>query len=58
MKQKYLFPLNYKYSTKFMGIIEYKILFPIAIYLGIIILLGLPPILILSVGVNGQPALP
>ncbi len=76
MKDKYLFPLNYKYSAKFLGLIEYNVLLPIAIFLGsialllyglkvdfflsigIIILLGLPPILILSVGINGQPALP
>ncbi len=69
----YLFPLNYKYASKFLGIIEYKILLPISVYLGIIIfilyilkidffvsfgiviLLGLPPILILSINVNGQP---
>ncbi len=76
MKEKYFFPLNYKYSAKFLGIIEYKILVPIVIYIGIIIailnllnvnffvgfgvviLLAMPPILILSIGVNGQPAIP
>ena len=68
----YLFPLNYKYQTKFLGIIEYKILLPILIYLGIVIfilyifkidffisfgiviLLGLPPILLLSININGE----
>lgn len=30
--QKYIFPLNYKYSAKFLGIIDYKILLPISIY--------------------------
>ena len=68
----YLFPLNYKYSAKFLGIIEYKVLLPISIYIGIIIfilymfkvdffvsfgiviLFGLPPILLLSMNVNGQ----
>ena len=76
MKDKYLFPLNYKYSAKFLGIIEYKVLLPIAIFLGVItlilyslridffvsigviILLGLPPILILSVSIKGQAPLP
>lgn len=29
---KYIFPLNYKYSEKLLGIIEYKVLFPLAIY--------------------------
>jgi len=69
----YFFPLNYKYSAKFLGIIEYNILLPICIFLaiiifilhslnvdffisfGIIIILGLPPILLLSYGINGQP---
>ena len=73
---KYWFPSNYKYSTKFLGLIEYKVLVPIAIFMsiligllyyfkvdffisfGIIIVLCLPPILILSIGVNGQPAIP
>ena len=31
MNNKYYFPLNYKYSAKFLGIIEYKILLPISI---------------------------
>ena len=34
---KYFFPLNYKFSSKFLGIIEYKILLPIVILLSIII---------------------
>lgn len=73
---KYLFPANYKFQAKFLGIIEYKYLLPIALYIGILIAilytfqvdfflsfgicisLGLPPILLLSVGVNGQPAVP
>ena len=68
--------MNYKFSEKFMGIIEYKILFPIIMFIGIlifflyifhidffvsfgvIIMLSLPPILILSTGINGQPAIP
>ena len=72
----FFFPLNYKYSEKFLGIIEYKILLPISIYLAIIIfilhllnvdlfvgisvviVLGLPPLLLLSYGVNGQPIIP
>ncbi len=76
MKDKYYFPLNYKFSAKLFGIIEYKILVPISIYVaiiiallyalnvdffigfGIVILFALPPILILSIGVNGQPAIP
>ena len=32
MKQKYFFPLNYHYSGKLLGIIEYHLLLPIAIY--------------------------
>ena len=73
---KFFFPTNYKFQAKFLGIIEYKYLLPIAIYLGILIAilytfkvdffisfavcitLGLPPILLLSIGVNGQPAVP
>lgn len=74
--EKYMFPSNYKFQAKFLGIIEYRYLLPIMIYLGILILilyslqvdfiigfaicisLGLPPILLLSIGVNGQPAVP
>lgn len=73
---KYIFPVNYKFQAKLLGIIEYRYLLPIAIYLGILIAilytfkvdfflsfgiciaLGLPPILLLSVGVNGQSAVP
>lgn len=32
MKQKFLFPLNYNYSGKLLGIIEYKLLLPIFLY--------------------------
>lgn len=35
--QKYLFPLNYKYSSKFLGIIDYSTLLPISIYAAILI---------------------
>ena len=38
MTKKYFFPLNYNYSAKFLGIIEYKLLLPISIY-GIILFL-------------------
>ena len=34
--QKYIFPMNYKYSAKFLGIINYSTLLPLAIY-GVII---------------------
>ncbi len=34
---KFYFPLNYKYSPKFMGIIEYKLLIPISIIVAILI---------------------
>lgn len=37
MKQKFFFPLNYDYSNKFIGIIEYKLLTPLIIY-GIILI--------------------
>lgn len=40
MKQKFIFPLNYDYSAKFLGIIEYKLLTPLVVY-GIIIFLFL-----------------
>lgn len=36
---KYTFPLNYKYSEKILGIIEYKVLFPLSIYAGILLLI-------------------
>ena len=73
---KHLFPLNYTYKAKFLGLIEYQILLPICIIcaiiifvlymlrvdfflgFGIVILFALPSTLILSVGVNGQPAIP
>ena len=76
MNDKYKFPLNYKYQEKFLGIIEYRILLPIAIFVcfvifvlysfkvdffvsfGIVIMISLPPVLILSMGINGQPAIP
>lgn len=32
MKQKYLFPLNYNYSGKLLGIIDYKLIMPISLY--------------------------
>lgn len=32
MNNKYFFPLNYDYSIKFLGIIEYKLLTPLSIY--------------------------
>lgn len=34
--RKYLFPTNYKYANKFLGIIEYRTLLPLCIY-GILI---------------------
>ena len=40
MKQKFIFPLNYDYSAKFLGIIEYKLLTPLLIY-GILLFLAL-----------------
>ena len=73
--QKYIFPMNYKYSAKFLGIITYSTLLPITIYativgivlyllkidffisFGIFIVLVLPPLLLLSMGVNNQPAI-
>jgi len=76
MNNKYFFPLNYKYSTKFLGIIEYKLLVPISLFIaflififymvkidffvgtGIIVFFTLPAILLLSSGINGQPAIP
>lgn len=36
---KFNFPLNYKYSEKLLGIIEYKILLPLCIYAGFILLI-------------------
>ena len=73
--QKYIFPMNYKYSAKFLGIINYSTLLPLAIYaniigiilyvlkidfflsFGIFIILVLPPFLLLSIGINNQPAI-
>ncbi len=70
---KYFFPLNYKYNTKFLGIIEYNVLLPISIYasiicflcyifkidffvsVGILVFFTLPPLLLLSTSLNGQP---
>lgn len=37
--QKFIFPLNYKYSAKFLGIIEYKILLPLSIYTSFLIII-------------------
>ena len=72
---KYIFPLNYKYSSKFLGIIEYSTLLPISVYaaflvailyllkidffisFGLIVVLVLPPVLLLSIGINNQPAI-
>ena len=39
MKQKFFFPLNYNYSSKLLGFIDYKLLVPLAIFAGIIILI-------------------
>jgi hypothetical protein len=73
---KYLFPLNYKYKPKLLGIIDYSYLVPILIFVsiigiilyinqvdffisfGIVIIITLPPLLLLSTGINGQPAIP
>lgn len=35
--KKYIFPLNYKYSAKFLGIIDYQVLLPLSVYAVIII---------------------
>lgn len=37
--QKYIFPMNYKYSAKFLGFIDYKILLPFSIYACLLILI-------------------
>ena len=73
--KKFIFPLNYKYSAKFLGILDYSILLPLSLdavviviifYLlkldffiafGLFIILVLPPFLLLSVGINNQPAI-
>lgn len=36
---KYIFPLNYKYSDKLLGIIEYKTLIPLCVYGAILLLI-------------------
>lgn len=36
MKNKFFFPLNYDYSNKLLGIIEYKLLTPLCVYGAII----------------------
>ncbi len=30
--KKYIFPVNYRYANKFLGIIEYRVLLPLSIY--------------------------
>lgn len=35
---KFIFPLNYKYSEKLLGIVEYKILLPLCCYAGLLFL--------------------
>lgn len=45
MKQKYFFPLNYNYSAKILGIIDSKLLIPLAIY-GILLFAFLKSIVI------------
>lgn len=30
--KKYIFPINYRYANKFLGIIEYRVLLPLSIY--------------------------
>ena len=72
---KFIFPLNYKYSSKFLGIIEYSTLLPISIYtvviitrlyllkidffisFGLVVIFALPPLLLLSIGINNQSAI-
>lgn len=36
---KFIFPFNYKYSEKLLGIIEYKILLPLCLYGGLLLLI-------------------
>lgn len=73
--KKYIFPMNYTYSSKFLGILDYKTLLSLSIYAGILIFLlhllnfdffvsfgififlTLPPLLLLSLGINNQPAI-
>ena len=33
---KFIFPTNYKYANKFLGIIEYRVLLPLSIYAGVV----------------------
>ena len=74
--EKFIFPMNYKFSAKFLGIIDYSTLLPFSIYSTIIIailyflkidfflsfaifiILVVPPLLLLSIGINNQPAIP
>lgn len=74
--EKYIFPMNYKFSAKFLGIIEYSTLLLFSIYttiivtllyifkidfflsFGLVIILVVPPLLLLSFGINRQPAIP
>ena len=35
--KSYFFPLNYKYDAKLLGIIEYKVLLPISVFIGFVI---------------------
>lgn len=74
--EKFIFPMNYKFSAKFLGIIDYSTLLPFSIYTSIIIgllyifkidfflsfalviILVVPPLLLLSIGINRQPAIP
>ena len=74
--EKYIFPMNYKFSAKFLGIIDYSTLLPLSIYtatiiallyvfkidfflsFGLVIVLVIPPLLLLSIGINRQPAIP
>ena len=43
MKQKFFFPLNYDYSNKLLGVIEYKLLTPFSVY-GLILFFILKPL--------------
>ncbi len=36
---KFIFPLNYKYSEKLLGIVEYKVLLPLCTYGGLLVLI-------------------
>lgn len=74
--ERYIFPMNYKFSAKFLGLIDYSTLLPFSIYagsiiallyflkvdfflsFGIVIILIIPPLLLLSIGINRQPAIP